>query len=289
MKHIFAVLLAFTLVISGLPVSVNAAETYGYDVLISPNPVTIGSEVTLTIRLTDYTEEKSPLLGFQIDITDVNDVLTNAVCTSLITDKEDLLSDVAQYQPARDIVRHFYLKMNGTMAYSVSDLLEVKFTIPETYTEAGTLSLPLRILIANEAEDQLTYQDTIKIHYGSSNPPDPDVVNVDISWGSMNYTYTEGIWKPDSHRYDGSGWTDNGSGYVIITNNGTVDTTATCSFTSARDEITGSFTDGTAALVEAMDVIAGQSRTVYLVLSGKPTEQLNKDTIGTLTVTIGGN
>ncbi len=287
MKKIFAVLLAFALAFYGLPMTAHAAETYGYEVIISPSPVAIGSEVTLTIRLTDYTEEKSPLLGFQIDITDVDDVLHNAVCTSLATDKENLLSDVAKYQPSRDIVRHLYAKMNGTMAYSVSDLLEVKFTIPETYTEAGTLSLPLRILIENEAGDELTYRDTIEIAYSPDGevpePPAEEPVSVDVTWGAMNFTYTKGTWNKETHTYENAGWTDNGTGYVTVQNAGKVDTSVSFVYSTERADISGAFdVANTAALA------AGAEITANLLLSGIPAEDLNQTVIGTVTVKIGG-
>lgn len=76
-KRILTSLLAVILVFTMVPLSVMAAETYGYEVLVEPSTVAIGEEVTLTFRLTDYTEAKSGIRGFQIDITDVDDVLHN--------------------------------------------------------------------------------------------------------------------------------------------------------------------------------------------------------------------
>lgn len=294
-NRVAAFLLVVVLLTAIVPITAFAAESYGYEVDIVPSPVAIGSEVTLTFRLTDYTEAKSGIRGFQIDITDVDDVLHEANCTSLVTDTENLLSNTAKYQTSRDIVRHAYVKMSGTMSYEDSDLLEVKFTIPETYTEAGTLSLPLQILIQNEAGDKLTYTDTIDISYAPAgeipsepDEPDTDVVSVDVTWGAMEFSYTNGTWNAQSHTYEGAGWTDNGTGYVTISNAGTIDTTAIFVFDSNREEISGSFTDGTTAIAGAVDIAAGQSQTAYLLLSGKPTETLSSTKIGTVTVTIGG-
>lgn len=294
-NKITAFFLVTILLVTMLPIIAAAAETYGYEVVIDPSTVAIGSEVTLTFRLTDYTDAKSGIRGFQIDITDVDDVLHEAVCTSLVTDTENLLSNTAKYQTSRDIVRHAYVKMSGAMSYEDSDLLEVKFTIPETYTEAGTLSLPLQILIQNEAGDKLTYTDTIEISYAPASEipdkpvdPDDDVVNVDVTWGAMEFSYTDGTWNAQSYTYEGAGWTDNGTGYVTVSNTGTVAATATFAFASDREEISGNFTDGTNAIVGSVDIAAGQSQTAYLLLSGKPAEELSNAKIGTVTVTIGG-
>ena len=291
-NKIGAIFLVSILLVTMLALTTTAAETYGYEVIIDPSPVAIGSEVTLTFQLTDYINVKSGIRGFQIDIADVDDVLHEAVCTSLVTDTENLLSNTAKYQTSRDIVRHAYVKMSDTMSYEDSDLLEVKFTIPETYTKAGTLSLPLQILIQNEAGDKLTYTDTIEIDYALASEipsePDIDVVSVDVTWGAMEFTYTDGIWNAQSYTYEGFGWTDNGTGYVTVSNTGTAAATATFTFASDREEISGSFTDGTNTIADSVDIAVDQSQTVYLLLSGKPVEELNNTKIGTVTVRIGG-
>ena len=291
-KKLLAILLGAAMLFATLPPIVSAAESYGYEVVNTPSPVAIGEEVTLTFRLTDYTEEKSGIRGFQIDITDVDDVLHNAVCTPLVTDTDNLLSNTAKYQKNRDIVRHAYVKMSGTMSCEDDDLLEVRFTIPETYTEAGILSLPLKVLIQNESGDKLTYTSAIEIEYAPAedipDEPDPDVVSVDVTWGAMEFVYTEGVWNASTHSYDGTGWEDNGTGYVTVSNTGLVDTAAVFIFEANREEISGSFTDGTNAITGTVNIAPGQSRIVYLLLSGKPGIELSNTKIGSVTVKIGG-
>lgn len=292
MHRITGFLLVAILLAAMLPTAAAAAETYGYEVDIAPSPVTIGSTVTLTFRLTDYTDAKSGIRGFQIDITDVDDVLHEAVCTPLVTDTENLLTNVAKYQSKRDLVRHAYTKMSGALSYDNSNLLEVKFTIPETYTEAGTLSLPLQILIQNEAGDKLTYKDTIVISYvpSSESPSEPgtDVVSVDVTWGAMAFTYTDGAWDPRSCTYAGAGWADDGTGYVTVKNTGASPATATLSYQTDRKDIAGSFTNGTDAITDPLSIGKGEEITVYLRLTGKPEEILDNAVIGTVTVRIGG-
>ena len=118
--------------------------------------------------------------------------------------------------------------------------------------------------------------------------PGSDIVSVDIEWGAMNYTYMDGTWNTSTHSYDGGGWSDGDSGYVKVVNSGTVDATAGFTFASDREEISGSFTDGTTAITDPVDVAVGQSQTAFLLLSGKPTEELSQAKIGTVTVRIGG-
>lgn len=164
-KRILASFLAAILASTMVPLSAMAEETYGYEVDTSLSPVAIGGEVTLTFRLTDYTEAKSGIRGFQIDITDVDDVLHEAVCTALVKDTKNLLSNTAKYQTSRDIVRYAYVKKSGAMSYEDAALLDVTFAIPQTYKGSGILSLPLKVLIQNEAGEKITYRDTIDIYY----------------------------------------------------------------------------------------------------------------------------
>ena len=165
-------LLTVGLILPGLVGTVHAAEPdIGYEVEVPALPVAPGSEVTVTIRMTGYTEDKPGLRGFQIDIGDVDNVLPGAICTSLVTDQENVLSDTAKYQSRKDIVRHLYAKMSGTMDYSQSDLLRLTVKVPETYNKAGTLSLPLTVLYQDENNDKVTHKGRIDIRYDPNAAP----------------------------------------------------------------------------------------------------------------------
>lgn len=65
-KKIFITFLAVIMVFTVLQLKVQAAEQYGYEVVANPSPVAIGNEVTLTIRLTDYTKKNRVLEGFKL-------------------------------------------------------------------------------------------------------------------------------------------------------------------------------------------------------------------------------
>lgn len=112
---------------------------------------------------------------------------------------------------------------------------------------------------------------------------------MDIAWGGMSFTYVEGTWNANTHSYTDGHWIDGGTGYVTIANSGTQDTTAALSFESNRTEIAGSFTDGQSTIQSNLPIPIGQSRTAYLILSGKPEAELDNEIIGAITVKIGGD
>ena len=168
----------------------------------------------------------------------------------------------------------------------------MKIPIPDSFTEEGTVTLPFRLLIQSDAEEnnQLTYNSTIEIHYvpEGETPVEP-VTSVDISWGEMNFTYTDGTWNPTEHQYEGAGWTDNGSGYVTVRNNGEKDVETSFAYASGRSDISGGFTDGTNPVTAPVSLGAGKEQTVYLVLSGKPEGYLGENAvIGTVNIILGG-
>lgn len=282
-------LLILTVVILMMPqITFADGEEYGYEVVVDPSTTAIGSTASVIVRLTDYDETKSSIRGFQIDITNSSELLQNAVCTSLVTDKENILSDTAAYQSSRDIVRHLYAKMSGTMAYSETDLLKVEIPIPNTLTEAGTVSFPFKILIQNADGGKYTYESAFEISYAPADEiPDTPEMSVDITWGAMDFTYSDGTWQPDSHTYIGAGWQANeNSNYFTVTNSGGSDVTVNAVYTTERTDIAGSFSDGTNTITEPVLLETSSSKNWYLLLSGKPTEELDKTVIGSITVTL---
>ena len=114
------------------------------------------------------------------------------------------------------------------------------------------------------------------------------MTSVDISWGAMEYEYSNGTWNVQTHSYDGAGWTDNGTGFVTLKNTGETQTTAVLSYSSNHSDIVGNFTDGSVSVLDTINLTTRQEKTIYLVLSGKPSEDLSNATIGTVTVRIGG-
>ena len=116
-----------------------------------------------------------------------------------------------------------------------------------------------------------------------------DVISVEITWGAMEYTYNDGQWNKDTHQYDGRGWTpDTEKGDQIqVKNTGKEAVTAGFAYKPRKgyESIRGHFvkdrnsiTEGTLQLREEM--------MVQLQLHDKPPENMNNETVGTVTITI---
>ena len=126
-----------------------------------------------------------------------------------------------------------------------------------------------------------------------SNDPDGEpgqIISVDIIWGELRFTYSDGTWNPDTHEYDGEGWTvdKEGGNTVKVENNGNTAVSVSFAYNATVDGITGSFTDGENPVSAPVSLPENGSSAVYLILAGKPEQELEKATIGSVTVTIGG-
>ena len=125
-----------------------------------------------------------------------------------------------------------------------------------------------------------------------SNDPNgkPAQISVDITWGDLSFTYSDGTWNPDTHEYDGAGWNvdEEGGNSIKVENTGNTDVNVTYDYKAVENGITGSFTDGENPVSAPVSLPVNGSSAVYLILAGKPEQELKKATIGSVTVTIGG-
>ncbi len=117
------------------------------------------------------------------------------------------------------------------------------------------------------------------------------VISVDVTWGNMEFTYTDGTWNPEKHKYESAGWSCAKNGNrIIVTSNSKVPVTVYYSYSKVAGygSVSGSFTDGINP-VNSHTLLAGdtvpQSCEAYVTLSGKPPE-CNKSKIGSVTVTV---
>ena len=106
-------------------------------------------------------------------------------------------------------------------------------------------------------------------------------VSIDITWDSLEFTYTDGQWDPETHSYKGGGWSDSGGNFTVK-NNGNVCVEAKFSYANATgmEEIKGRFSSS------ELIVPISESRNSKLTLSGKPTEHFESMTVGTITVNV---
>ena len=102
-----------------------------------------------------------------------------------------------------------------------------------------------------------------------------EVTRVNITWGSMNFTYT-----------DESGWDNPDTAWVQVENTGNTAVTVTYDYVTERTDITGSFFDGTATVTAPVVIDAEAAKKIWLRLDGRPGEALNNTTIGSVKLTI---
>ncbi len=122
------------------------------------------------------------------------------------------------------------------------------------------------------------------------------VYSVDITWGSMAFTYSEGsspTWNPATHTYSSGGtggWSHNGN-KITVTNHSNTKVTANLTYTpeAGYDGISGNFDKTEMDLATAVDtpVVSAPTDTAALTLSGTLASTLtDPTTVGTITVTI---
>ena len=283
-RRILTYILVLALVLSGITSVGYAAEELGFAVRVSPDPVGIGKETVVTVSLTGYTAQVSGIRGLQVDITGLDtNVLTVKEYTSLIQDT-GALSNKASYSAKSNRVRLLYALMQGTLEAPCQDVLRMVVQINPELTGEGSIDLPVKMLVQTEDGQKLTLNASCTISYAENVLP---AVSVDITWGAMEFEYTDGDWNPTTHSYAEGTWTDNGTGFVTVTNLGTEGTKASFLYDTDRQDITGSFLDAEELPVTQMDLESEDTATVYLRLSGRPAEELDKTNLGTVTVRIG--
>ncbi len=123
--------------------------------------------------------------------------------------------------------------------------------------------------------------------YTYGNTPKPaGAISVDITWGDLSFTYTKGTWDPSTHTYSGEGWIpdETDGNCITVTNSGELETSLAIRYDAAQgyEAITGTLSEAAAVLP------AGEEKMFYLTLAGKPEAEVPDVTIGTITLTIGG-
>lgn len=125
----------------------------------------------------------------------------------------------------------------------------------------------------------------------------PEVCSVDVSWGSMEFTYSESgkkTWNPNTHEYiydTESGWSENGN-VITVTNHSNRDVNVNFSFNAIPDydnKIRGVFDKTSFVLknAEGTKVNDAPKNTATLKLSGVIDKEINEYTkVGSVTITL---
>jgi len=120
----------------------------------------------------------------------------------------------------------------------------------------------------------------------------PPVIQVDINWGAMEFTYYDyPLWNPETHEYK-TGWLPdikNGN-RIAVTNNSEVNLDVEFIYTPTKMMVTGGFIDsGDTPIGTSVPVNTGQSLNIYLVLNGQPDEtNWNNVALGDVMIRVGG-
>lgn len=117
-------------------------------------------------------------------------------------------------------------------------------------------------------------------------------VSVTITWGAMEFTYSDGTWNPENHQYEDVGWIPNeeDGNRITIENTGKVTVNVSVCYTPDYSAVSGSFADLEGTVIESPVALpVNGKKSVWLILKGKPDKILNHTVIGTITVTLGGN
>lgn len=124
-----------------------------------------------------------------------------------------------------------------------------------------------------------------------------DVISVDLSWGAMEFTYTESgskLWNPSTHEYVTSTlheWVGKGN-RITVTNNSNVQINAAFSYAKANgfNTVTGTFSKNLLSFSSAEGKSVGDpvlTDTVTFDLSGSLDKNVTDYTrVGTITVTL---
>lgn len=122
------------------------------------------------------------------------------------------------------------------------------------------------------------------------------VYNVDITWDSMSFNYTEttkSTWNPTTHTYSTpAGSWDKTEADITVTNHSDVGIQVDVTYTAAKADtgITAKITNGSAALKagEEGKPKEADKMTATLTISGKPNTNVTENgvTIGTVTIRI---
>lgn len=120
----------------------------------------------------------------------------------------------------------------------------------------------------------------------------PQAITVTITWSEMAFTYTDGLWDPETHNYSEGQWAANDpdGDRITVENAGDAEVSVEFIYTMAEGStVGGSFMSSEKAAMESpVALAAGEKKYAWLRLTGKPEHDMQDETVGTVTVRLGG-
>ena len=282
--------MAVAVLLCGMYSGVCASAETGYEISLSRSVTPIGGEVVLTVALTNYGAQSDAIRGLQIDIDNVDaDVLEVVSLRSLIVDGT-AASNTPSHSQKNERVRLVYANFSGKLPVSDSadgrmDVFEVKFKVNGALSEDGQIELPVTVKLQT-VSGQHTLKSSCTIAYGEQGE---SVYSVNISWTSMQFTYSDGEWNAESHEYGEGAWTvEENGGRITVENVGDSAISAQLTYSPGENfgNIRGDFYSGDGSVSE-LDLAVNEEKTVFFRLSGKPQGALTNAALGTIKITIG--
>lgn len=247
---------------------------------------TAGDRITVTVQLGDYIDPQDAIRGLQIDVdtSAVDPELLHVEAPRTLIEDETAYTNTSLWSQEENLLRLNYLQFDGTLPAPTRDVLAFELQVDETVAAPGTVTLPMVAKLQMASGLQTTLRTDCTVTYAAQTE---GVVSVTITWGALEYTYSDGTWNPETLCYEGGGWSDGDTGFVTVENQGSLGAAAQVVFTPRFPEISGSFYSEEALLQGPLYLARGQSRTARLVLEGKPAQEFQKETLGTVTIRIG--
>lgn len=179
----------------------------------------------------------------------------------------------------------------ASVTYKIGDGQETPISEDLSGSPKTNINFTLTELPAGDTRITVTAVDNVGNRYVSDKDIHVDIVSVEITWGAMEFTYSDGTWDAETHTYEGEGWMmdETDGNRITVTNAGNVEVNVSYGYTRTNTAVYGSFTDGTAPITAPVALPVGDTKNVWLILKGKPTETLEKAVLGSVTVTIGGD
>lgn len=289
LKKFISVVVIVTMLFSVFFIEASAQENFSFDVSVTPEVIKVGDTITMKISLNGYTSETIGIRGLQIDINNVDTNVLKVIEYKSLVGEEGVASNTGSYSKPDNRVRYLYANFSGgAMETRWKDIFEVTFQVNPELEKDGEITLPIIMKIQtmkSGPEGRITLTSEYNISYSVNTEP---VYNVDITWGALSYTYSDGTWNAQTHMYEGEGWTDNETGFVKVKNNGETETSVKFVYSTERTDIKLHFEDERGNTVDNVVIKSAEEKEIYGVLDGKPTETLENTAIGRITVIIGG-
>lgn len=289
-NRILSLLLALCLMVLALPMSVVAAETFTYKVSATTTTPSIGSEFEVVISLTNYDSLDAEIRGLQIDVTNIDTSVFEIVSHSTMISDASAASNKTSYSSSKNYIRLVYLQLAGSMDKSVTDVMKFRLKVKSDLTEGGSITLPITLKIGTMSEN-ITLTDSLTINYQQASS---STVSVEVSWGSMEFTYDDGTWDDEKHKWVNNGWkpSTTDSNLITVKNTGSTDVKMELSYNplSSYNGLSGTFVDSSNTELGSLISLDanGTEQKYWFNISGTTETRWtdNYITVGTITLTI---